>query len=391
MKILFVLTPAFNPNAGGVQRTTYKLGKYFTEKGFSVSYYSFSDTGHVKVEYGSLHHAIHKGKNKNNLNIEKLCQVLKEFIPDIVINQMPYEVEIRDALHDYKKKLGFHLLGCLRNSLFSVKNNLEDTLLRSVPKKLSLFLNNSLGRRVFLEIHKIKHSSYLKAILDKNDYFILLAPPNLEEVNYFIGNYKSEKIISIPNSIPFVDEKPTTKEKIILYVGRLDIAQKRSDLLLSFWERTYSHLPDWTFVIVGDGVYKKKIEEDIIKKNIPRVRIEGYQVPEPYYEKASIFVMTSAFEGFPNVILEAQSYGVVPVAFESYGVLRWIVNDSQDAFLIPPFDCEAMAKQVIDLAKDNNKLILMNNKSKKNAARFTIDQVGQMWIDFFDKKLKIKI
>ena len=71
MKIFFTLTPAFDPNAGGVQRTTFKLGKYFSEKGLDIYYYSLAKTGHVEVRNGTLYTAPETGCHKNPSNTQK--------------------------------------------------------------------------------------------------------------------------------------------------------------------------------------------------------------------------------------------------------------------------------------------------------------------------------
>ena len=113
------MTPAFDPNSGGVQRTTYKLGKYFTEQGMEVAYFSTANTGHIKVEYGTLHYSKKEGGVNNSKNIEQLAEVLQIFQPDFVINQMPYVKSLRDVLFQNKVKENYVLLGCLRNSLFS--------------------------------------------------------------------------------------------------------------------------------------------------------------------------------------------------------------------------------------------------------------------------------
>src|SRR5690606_31176804 len=132
-----------------------------------------------------------------------------------------------------------------------------------------------------------------------------------------------------------------------------------------------------------DGPYKKELEHTIKSKNLPRVQLEGFQKPESYYKSASIFMMPSAFEGFPNTILEAQSYGCVPLAFNSYLALDWIVNNEKDACLIPPFDSLEMAGKAISIIKDPGKLVEMQAAAKVNASRFTIDHVGKLWVSLF--------
>lgn len=382
------MTPAFNPNAGGVQQTTYKLGKFFTENGLDVSYFSTADIGHVEATYGKLIHAVHPNGQKNLENISHLEKVVKDIRPTVIINQMPYETNLTKALAELKLELNFLLLGCLRNSLFNFKSNVQDRMQQMLPAIIFKLMNNPAGRFIIQKRHWLKHRHDLKIILDRHDKFILLAPPNKEELEHFIGKYKSEKVLAIPNSIPEVYKNKMEKEKIILHVGRLNIAQKRSDLLLKFWESCYQQLPEWKFVIVGDGPYKAELEKNIKTKNVPRIYIEGFQKPEPYYKKASIFMMPSAYEGFPNTLLEAQSFGCAPLVFNTYQALQWIVNDKKDAFLIPAFDINKMGDKAIELAQAEKQLIAFQLEAKKNADRFTIDKVGAIWLDFFKKMVQ---
>jgi glycosyltransferase involved in cell wall biosynthesis len=190
-------------------------------------------------------------------------------------------------------------------------------------------------------------------------------------------------VISIPNSIPEVSDNLTDKRNVILHVGRIVISQKRSDLLLDFWESTYKSLYDWEFVIIGDGPYLEELKTDLERRKLPRVILKGYQEPEKYYKMAKIFMMPSAFEGFPNTILEAQSYGCLPVVFNSYAALEWIVHDKEDSFLISPFDTIEMSNTIMQIANDEGKLLEMQKESLINARKFTIDKVGQHWLSLF--------
>src|SRR5690554_5046817 len=109
MRILFTMTPAFDPNAGGVQRTTYKLGKYFTEQGIEVSYFSTNNKGHVAVEFGTLYYANEDGGQSNIRNIANLESVVREISPTFVINQMPYETNLTNTLAALKVEVGYTL------------------------------------------------------------------------------------------------------------------------------------------------------------------------------------------------------------------------------------------------------------------------------------------
>ncbi|MBI1224025.1 MAG: glycosyltransferase [Bacteroidetes bacterium] len=382
-KILFTFTPAFNPEKGGVQRVTYKLGNYFSNLGLEVHYFSLAKEGHVEVEFGQLHHALQQGHSSNIENINTLEKIITAIKPNFVINQMPYEKKLSNRLAELKTKIGFKLIGCLHNSLFSFKNNIQDKISQSLPKALLPLINNPLGIQIIAMRHKFRHAKDLKAILDRHDLFVVLTPSNIEELKYFIGNYKSEKVKVIPNAINDIVKIKYQKEKTILHVGRLNITQKRSDLLLKFWEQLYPMLPDYEFVIVGDGPYKKTLEAEIQKKKIPRISLEGFQQPEPYYQNASFFMMPSAYEGFPMVILEAQSSGCVVLAFSSYAAVSWIVNDNIDAVLCEPFKTDVMAMKALELTKNQEKLNQMHEASCNNASRFTMEKIGAQWMSLF--------
>lgn len=385
LKIFFTLTVSFNPNEGGVQRSTFKMGKYFHEQGHKVYYFSLEKEGHVNAEFGSLLFSDESGGINNQSNRVQLTQLLDDIKPNIVINQMPPEKELRNLLFESKKVLKFKLIGCLRNSLFKVKDDLRFTAKNALPNVIFTLFDHKLGLWFLFKVYKVKFRLRLRDVLKKHDYYVLLAPPNKIELEYYVGKYCAEKVFIIPNSIPFVDSEESVKEKIILHVGRLTIEQKRSDLLLPIWKQIQSRLPDWKFLIIGDGDYKSEMEEQIVSENIKNVELKGFKSPEEYYQKASLFVMTSAFEGFPNVILEAQSYGLVTFAFNTYQVLPWLVNDKKDSILIKPYDIDEMADRIIDLVEKPKDLEKMSCNALNNADQFTIDNVGKIWVDFFNK------
>ena len=385
MKLLFVLTPPFDPSTGGVQHTTFKLGRYFHQAGLDVHYYSCTVRGHLTEVHGTLHHALTED-GTGDTNMEQLRTLVRTLEPKVVINQMPFETALRNTLYDLQQERSFVLLGCLRNTLWGFRIGAKDDYKRKVPAWLYPVLINKftlplLGYRV----HKLQ-KQHLLEILDKNDLFMLLTPHNRVEMESFIGKYKSQKAMSMPNSIPQVLETLPPKKKQIVHVGRLTISQKRSDLLLPFWKEVHKQLPDWEFVVVGYGDYEQRLKDQVAREGIENITFTGRQIPDNYYRDASVFMMPSSYEGFPNVVLEAQSFGAVPVAFDSYGAIRDIVQDGVNALLIPPFDTQAMAEKVVQLVQDPDRLATMQQASLENARNYTIDQVGQLWLQLFKER-----
>jgi len=323
------------------------------------------------------------GGHAEKSNLRLLEQTIDETCPDVVINQMPYEHEIGKVLKDNKRYL---LLGCLRNTLYSVKGDLNGFISRALPKPVRPFFRNPLGKAALLGRHRRNHGAGLRKILETYDHFVMFGPPNLEELEYFIPGYDRAKVRLIPNSIPEVADTPPPKEKRLLWLGRLSRAQKQAELIPEVWRRICERLPDWQLDVVGDGPDRAEIERSVTESGLPRIRFHGRQVADDYYRRAAVFFMTSAFEGFPNTLVEAQSYATIPVVFDSYPVASWIVDDGKSGFLIEPFDAEAMADRIVDLAKHSNRDRLAV-QALESARRFHIDRVGAMWQDLFDAEV----
>ena len=386
-RILFILTQGVDPHAGGVQMSTCKLGRHFSERGYDVGIFSFAQEGHSDCKFGQLWTGVEPGGQSSGANCRALGDALAEFKPQIVINQMPYEHEIGKLL---KSRKDFLLLGCLRNTLFSVKGNLATYVKRTAPAFLKVFCGSKLVRNGFLALHRRRHARDLARILETYDYFVMFGPPNLEELEYFLPGFDRNKIRLIPNSIPQVAESTPQKEKRLLWLGRVAHEQKQAGLILEVWRRVCEKLPDWQLDVVGDGPDRSEIERHVTETGLPRVNFHGRQVPDEYYRRAAIFFMTSSFEGFPNTLVEAQSYAAIPIIFDSYPVARWILDDGQSGFLIEPFDVEAMADRIVHLATHPERARFAEN-ALESARRFHIDQVGKKWQELFETELPIHV
>lgn len=387
MKILFVQTPAFAVHASGVPRVTYNLGKYFSRNGLEVAYFTFENKENEKAEYGELFHASAEGSCENSINIKDLENCIKQFKPNRVINQMPYEFKISEALSDLKNNYNFKLIACIHNTLFSFKDNVSDIVRRSLPRPINHVMASKTMTKIPLAYHKIRHRKSLISILNLHDLLLLYTPANLEELKYFVNPKQLEKfnIDFMPNPVLSLRTSVPKKEKTILHLGRLNIQQKRSDLLVDFWEKVYKELPDWNFKIVGNGPYYDTLKSEITKRKLTRIHLLGYQKPETYYEEAAMFMMPSAYEGLPHTIIESQSFGCPVLAFDSFASLKYIVDDHKNAFIIPPFNINKMAEHCIKMAKNHKLLEEMQESALLSAQRFHIDKVGNQWFEMLNK------
>jgi glycosyltransferase involved in cell wall biosynthesis len=382
-RVLFVLTPALDPNAGGVQMTTCKLARRFRASGHDVGVFSFERDGHQANEDVTLFVAGGTGGARSRANLGDLKRTTERFQPDVVINQMPYEHEISDVLARDKS---YALLGCLRNTLYSVKGDLDGHAERALPGRLSPLFKNRLGRRVLLERHRRRHRHDLLRILASHDRFVMFGPPNLDELAYFVPDFDRARIELIPNSIPQVADRVPDKDKRVLWLGRVDRAQKRAELILDTWRQVAAQLDDWSLDVVGDGPALEELRAEASATGVPRIAFHGKQKADPWYRRAAVFFMTSAFEGFPNTLIEAQSFGAVPVIFDSYPVASWLVRDGVNGALVASFDTAAMARKIVWAAAPERRPELAE-EALVSARQFHIDVVGEQWDALFDRLL----
>jgi GalNAc-alpha-(1->4)-GalNAc-alpha-(1->3)-diNAcBac-PP-undecaprenol alpha-1,4-N-acetyl-D-galactosaminyltransferase len=194
-----------------------------------------------------------------------------------------------------------------------------------------------------------------------------------------------EKLAFLPNPLM----KSASTEAIdygaptVVTVGRL-VEQKGIDVLLAAWAKVAAALPDWRLAIVGGGPL-----EDELKASARDLGIEGSvgwhgQVsdPFPFLRGAQFFVLTSRFEGTPNALLEAMSFGLPAVVSDaSPGPCELIGTGDDAAGLIVPVDNpEATAEAIIRVAQDETLRRRLGLNARERASAHEADQAIEVWL-----------
>jgi glycosyltransferase involved in cell wall biosynthesis len=378
MNIALFLEQNFDPNAGGVERSTSKLALIFRSKGHHVIIIT-TDTESPKVEFWN-EIPIYGVDTKS----EDLCfkQIIDEEEIFVVINQAGYSFSLTQFL---KKNLtsNIKIVNTLRiNPLNFVDNYKAFTGLFLNQLKLG-FLNNNLTQKLILWYHIAKQRYELNFIIKNTNAFIMLSERFKPELYTLAPGLKQydHKIHGIGNPFehPNLQVASIEKENIILFVGRLNVLQKRVDLLMQIWKQLHAACPDWKFWVVGEGEDQDFMQEYCRDNCLDRVTFFGKDNPNEYYKKAKLFHMTSAFEGFGNVLVETQSYGCVPLMFNSYSAAEDIINHDADGILVRPFDTNAYVTETQALIDNPKKLQKMATNAFKNVNRFSYEETYKKW------------
>ena len=180
------------------------------------------------------------------------------------------------------------------------------------------------------------------------------------------------------------DVYSTNREKIILGVGHLD-NQKNFPELVDIWALIAKDYPDWKLRIVGDGYVDVRI--------LQRVKEHGLEAQfelcpstphiQKHYLSASIFALSSVFEGLPLVTIEAESMGLPLVSYACPCGPRDVIRNGQDGFLVEPGDKETFAARLRQLIEDEELRRRMGQAAKINSQRFSLENVMKQWVDLF--------
>lgn len=385
MNILFFYTETINPQKGGVERVTYSLANYFCDQGVGVYFLGFHKD-HSSVDDRQLYLPNQKElMAPENKQFFKECLIKKEI--KVVINQGAFLSESAEFSY-LAKECNVKIISVIHNSLISTIINLKD-IYRTIAKQLHIrfllpLLDLNISKLILLKIFKLKKKGHYTRLIDNSDVFILLSESFKSELKLLTNRLNLNNVIVIPNPTQ-ITKYTYKKEKEILYVGRINTTQKRVDLLLEIWNRICHDFPDWRLTIVGDGDELDTLMKQAKQLQIINIYFTGRQDPIPYYERASIFCLTSSFEGLPMTLIESLNYGVIPVVFNSFAAARDIIKDNWNGRLINPFSIDDYVLALTAMMTSSDEMISWRRHAIESAKKYDINSIGNQWMSIFNK------
>ncbi len=339
-KVLFTYSRDIDINDSGAARTLILLIKYLSNNGYECHCL-------FNIEDGPQDNVVYHKKSTNEA--EQVYEIVTAYNIPIVLacEGRLYASKLSSALNNSNCKLVTALHskpGYDRKRLYillyeSMRYN--PSLIKRVRAAMMLFFYP-----IFYVMYCVKDYRTFRATYKYSDILVLLCESYIKEFSQ-IYHVESDKLRAICNPVSFDiyadDSIIDNKDNKLLIVARFEERSKRLLMALKIWRMIQDKCPDWSLEIVGYGRSLPLYKDYIAKHNLKRVFFTGKQPPLEHYKSASIFMMTSAFEGWPMTLAESMQMGCVPVAMDSYSSLHEIIDDSVNGFIVPNCDVKAYA------------------------------------------------
>lgn len=292
---------------------------------------------------------------KKRLHRKRLTEVLKTERPDITVSLYPSESSfIPDIKDGSKKVLELHF-----NRFFRLqygRTGLMGWLDRMRSRK-----DTSIARRF--------------------DRFVVLTR---EDLGYWgdMPNIEAIPNAALVSGTAVSDCSP----RRVIAVGRLDY-QKSFDRLVEAWE-IVSRDPrsaGWRLDIFGQGEWRDMLCAMVRAKGLEAT--VGINAPTnniaSEYAASSVLAMTSHYEGFPMVLIEAMASGVPAVTFDFKCGPRDIISHGADGLVVPDGDINAFAHALLSMMEDAGRRKAMGFEARKVIERYSEDSVMERWMKLF--------
>lgn len=373
IKIAYCLPSLYIP--GGMERVLTVKANYFadaldyevyiilTDEKDKKPYYELSpkiNLIHLDVNFNELwnqplHQKLLIYLRKQREYKKKLTACLMSLRPNITVSMLRREINFINSIKDGSIKIGeIHIN---RESFREMDERGKNPIKRLISK----FWMWQLVRQ-----------------LKKLSSFVLLTHEDAEKWT------ELSNISVIHNPIPFFPDKiSTTENKEVIAVGRY-VYQKGFDILIDSWSHVAKRHPSWKLRIYGEGE-RNALQAQIDKLELTESCILEHAVPNiiDKYCESSIFVLSSRYEGFGMVIVEAMSCGVPSISFTCPSGPRDIIDDGVDGLLVDNGNVEQLAEKISVLISDNELRKEMGKHARINVERFKIENIGKQWDTLF--------
>lgn len=364
---------------GGTVRTVLNVTNYLAQSGYDIEVISVFRHRNIpffeidpRIKVTVLHDVVNRKNNQFDMKSKVASKLLK--VKSRLIHPDDEGHHFFSALTDIK--MYNYIKSIDSGILVSTRPSFNIFASKYANKNVKVIGQEHLNFAIYPERLKrsiVKHYSSLDCLAtltddDTTDYKELLSS----------GSVKVKKLT---NSIPKLQGGISSLEsKTIIAAGRL-VPQKGFDLLIEAFKIVNEKHPDWKLKIFGGGRERQNLLDLIEEKELYNHVVLMGSTPNIDVEltKSSIYALSSRFEGFGMVIVEAMQCGVPVVSFDCPKGPGEIIKHNEDGILVEDGNIEAFADSLIRLIEDEELRKEFSDKGMKNVKRYEIDEIGKKW------------
>ncbi|QOD11858.1 glycosyltransferase [Psychrobacter sp. 28M-43] len=362
MKKIAIFLP--NLKGGGAERVFVNLSNAFVKRGFEVDIILIQECGELLDSLDKEVHIIDLDKKRIRQSFIPLISYLKKNKPDAFITVM-WPLTVIGIL-------AFRLSSCNGSVIVSDHNTL------------------SLSTAGFNRLKKAILAKSIKYFYPLADIRLAVSKGVSEDIKHFSG-LKNCKIDVIYNPVLIHSEnefltKPKTERLRVINVGSFK-TQKNQSLLIKAFAKI-AHIIDVELVILGDGPLRTDLEALVQELNLSNyVIFLGFKKDvTAEYIKSDLFVLSSDYEGFGNVLVEAMSVGTPVVSTDCKSGPREILCDGKYGKLVPVNDVDALAQAMLQSLQEEHDV----EGLKRRAADFSVDKIASQYLDIMFPERLVK-
>lgn len=393
-KVAFI---TYSLSGGGTEKRVINLAQYFFDKKINVDIISLKRINDYKNEFKSTF---------NNVEIIYLSED-KKSVPKLILPFTYLLVLMRLASLIQSKK--YHVLfsfdyysWCLSftmNTIFSIKYVVV----------VGIVLSHQI-KRDFSSFFEQINRSIIKIICNKANTIICISEGIRYDLKSFL-HIDNNKMRVIHNGVDLKNAVAKTirhnhifdRKIVLISCGRF-VEEKGHRYLIDAFSHISKTYPDASLYILGQGPLKKQLENQIANLNLQKkVFLPGFKKsPNAYFKMADIFILSSLYEGFGNVILEAMSCGLPIISTDCPYGPREILTEKipnypivpikkmtlcEYGILIPPLISKGQKERKTCYLENALKLLIQDkmlrdtykSKSIKRVKTFTLSKMGEQY------------